>query len=168
VTVRVALVGLPGVGKSTIGAALARALDATFVDVDDLVTSTEGASPASLLRTVGEEAFRAAEARALAFALETPGDVVVATGGGAVESAGSRALLSGFGTVVHLVAPAVTVLGRLDGGDRPLVAQPSVERIEALEARRAAWYGEVSDVTVDATGEVELVVELLCDELAAR
>jgi len=167
VTVRVALVGLPGVGKSTIGAALAKALGATFVDVDDLVAAAEGASPASLLRSVGEGAFRVAEARALSAALAVPGDVVVATGGGAVESADSRAQLAGFGTVVHLVAPAATLLARLDGGDRPLVAEPSIERLEALEARRGPWYDEVSDVTIEATGDVDEVVERLCDKVAA-
>jgi len=165
-TVRLALVGLPGVGKSTVGSALAGALGAAFVDVDDVVEERTGCTPAALLRTAGETPFREAEAQALADALARPGDVVVATGGGVIESDASRGLLRDFGTVVHLVVRPEVLLARLDGGDRPLVADPSLERIDALAARRGPWYDEVADVVVDASGDVDDVVARIRGSLA--
>jgi len=158
VTVRVVLVGLPGVGKSTVGRALAEALDVPFIDVDDVVAELAGQSAASLLRTEGETVFREAEVRALASALDRDGGLVVATGGGAVETAASRARLVAEPAVVLLVAPAPVLLARLADGDRPLLASPFTGRLAELETRRAPLYAEVADAVVDATGEVGDVV----------
>ena len=155
-TLRVVLVGLPGVGKTTVGAALAIALGVPFRDLDELVAAAEGETPAEVLRTRGEDALRDAESRALAPALRSSG--VVATGGGTVESADARALLSAEPLVVWLTAPDAALLGRLDGGDRPLVEGPTAERLADLIARRAPWYEEVADVTVDASGPVSGIV----------
>jgi shikimate kinase len=166
-TRRVALVGLPGVGKSTVGAALAEALDARFVDVDDEIEALTGLGAARLLRERGEARFREAETEALTNALATPGDVVVATGGGAVVSPVCREALRAFGVVVHLVAPSAVVAARLKGGDRPLVAEPTVERVEQISAHRAAWYAEVATVSVDADGSIEDVVARVVDSVAA-
>jgi shikimate kinase len=156
---RVVLVGLPGVGKSTVGEALARVLGVDFVDVDDEVAARTGETPAALLRTAGETAFRAAEADAVAAVLARPGGLVVATGGGAIETPATRALLASEPTVVHLFAPTEVLLDRLgDGGDRPLVAAPTEERLAALAARRAGWYAQVSTESVDATGSIFEIV----------
>jgi shikimate kinase len=158
-THRVVLVGLPGVGKSTVGAALADALCVPFFDVDEVVRDRTGETPAALLRSVGEDAFRAAEADAVAVVLARPGALVVATGGGAVETDATRALLAAERAVVHLVAPASVLVERMgDGADRPLVTAPTVERLDALAERRASWYDEVATVVVEATGTVDEVV----------
>jgi shikimate kinase len=161
VTVRVVLVGLPGVGKSTVGRALAAHLEVPFVDVDDLIAVAAGRSAAAVLREQGEVALREAEARALDDALGRPGPLVLATGGGAVEAASSRALLAGASLVVLLEAPPDTLLERLDGGDRPLVAGPTSSRLAALAAHRAPLYAEVADATVDASGTVDETVAAL-------
>lgn len=157
-TARVVLVGAPGVGKSTVGRALAVALDVGFLDVDELIAATSGEPCASLLRNRGEAAFRAAEARALAEALADGDAGVVATGGGAVETASSRALLADAALVVQLHAPPEVLLTRLGGGDRPLLEAPSLEGLTKLVARRADLYAEVADVVVDASAPVETVV----------
>jgi shikimate kinase len=162
VTIRVVLVGLPGVGKSTIGAALAAALEVPFVDVDDVLFEQCGMHAATMLRERGEGAFRVAEERAVRAAVGRAGDVVVATGGGAVESVGVRELLDAEDLVVHLTADPLVVLERLKDGDRPLVEGQTEVRLASLADRRAAWYAEVADVSVDATGPVDVVVASIC------
>jgi shikimate kinase len=159
VTVRVVLVGLPGVGKTSVGAALASELEVAFVDLDDVVASRCGAPPAALLRLRGERAFRALEAEALAAALAGGDDAVLATGGGTVESAAARALLADEPLVVQLVAPSASLLGRLGDVDRPLLEAPTVAALDALAARRGAWYDEVADARVDASGPIDDVVD---------
>ncbi|HUD70077.1 MAG TPA: shikimate kinase [Acidimicrobiales bacterium] len=157
-TARIVLVGAPGVGKTTIGRALAAALDVEFRDVDDLIATMSGEPCASLLRTQGEAAFRAAEASALATALADDAAGVVATGGGAVETASSRALLADEPLVIQLTASPAILLARLGDGDRPLLESPSLEGLIQLVERRAELYAEVADASVDASAPVEDVV----------
>jgi shikimate kinase len=158
VTERVVLVGLPGSGKSTVGAALAEALDRPFVDVDAEIEVLTGATPAQWLRTEGEAAFRAVEERAMESALADGPGAVVATGGGSVESSRGRELLGREPFVVYLRCTPAVLLERLDGGDRPLVAEPSEARLAALAARREPLYEEVAAVSVDGDGDVAGVV----------
>jgi shikimate kinase len=159
VTVRVVLVGLPGVGKTSVGVALAAELDVAFVDLDEVVASRCGSAPATLLRQRGEPAFRALEAEALVAVLGADDDAVVATGGGTVESAEARAWLAREPLVVHLVAPATSLLARLGDVDRPLLEAPTLDVLVGLAARRDAWYEEVADARVDAAGPIDQVVE---------
>jgi shikimate kinase len=158
VTPRVVLVGLPGVGKSTVGGALALEFGVEFVDLDDAICARCGAPPAALLRSGGERAFRELETDALAAVLTREEGVVVATGGGTVESGVARALLAGEPLVVWLTAPHATLLERLVGVDRPLLEDPSAASLASLAARRDAWYAEVADATVDASGTLDGVV----------
>jgi shikimate kinase len=167
VTLRVVLVGLPGVGKTTVGEALALELAVAFVDLDDAVSSRCGEPPASLLRSRGEAAFRALETDALGSVLARDEGFVLATGGGTVESEAARALLNAEPLVVQLVAPTPSLLERLGGADRPLLEDPSGESLAALGARRGAWYAEVADATVDASGPVDAVVDAVA-RLAVR
>ncbi len=165
---RIVLVGLPGSGKSVAGRALAGALGCGFVDVDDQVTALTGATPAAWLRERGEEAFRVAESAALARALSATGDLVVATGGGAVESASSRRLLAEEHVVVLLrCSPGVLAARLADGGDRPLVAEPTVERLGWLIERRSPLYAEVATAEVDADRPLDEVVDELAKLAAA-
>jgi shikimate kinase len=168
VTVRAVLVGLPGVGKSTVGRALADELGVPFTDVDEVIERRTGSSAADLLRRVGEARFRAEEEAAVAEALSLRGPAVVATGGGTIESAGSRALLKDEPLVVVLTCPPDVLVDRLtNGGDRPLVAGPTAERLAALTAHRDPLYAEVATASVDATAPVAEVAAAIA-ELAVR
>jgi shikimate kinase len=157
-TERVVLVGLPGSGKTTVGSSLAANLGVAFIDVDDEFRTLTGVSAAEWLRREGEDSFRAIEEQALERALQTDSDAVVATGGGAVEYAGSRALLAREPLVVYLRCSPAVLLGRLEGGDRPLVEGPTEVRLGALAARRAPLYEEVAAIAVEADDSVEHVV----------
>lgn len=141
----VALVGLPGSGKTTVAALLAERLGWACVDTDREVEAQSGRSPAAIIENDGEAPLREAELRALRRALEGPAQVVVACGGGLLTNAESRALLAGGTTTVWLDAPDNLLLDRLgDAGDRPLLAGDPAGRLAELRRARSHAYGDAS------------------------
>jgi len=81
----IVLVGLMGTGKSSVGAKVARSIDAQFIDTDDLIAQQSGRSVREIFAQDGEAAFRDAEVAALNKAFETVrlgNDTVISTGGG--------------------------------------------------------------------------------------
>ena len=104
----IVLIGMPGTGKSVVGQALARRLNYTFVDVDDLIVEAAGKTLPEILRTEGLEAFLAIEER-VGSSLECS-DTVVATGGSMVLSEKAMEHLRSNGVAVWLETP----LSRID------------------------------------------------------
>lgn len=148
------LVGLMGTGKSTVGPLLAAALGRRFVDLDDAVEASEGRSVRDLLSSGSPEAFRAAEAAALARLLEEPEPLVVATGGGAVLDASSRQRLAAGPKVVWLQAPTDVLVARVaaaGAADRPLLDDGPTEVLARLAGERAPLYAEVAALSVDSS-----------------
>jgi shikimate kinase len=122
---RVALIGLMGSGKSSVGRRLARLLGYEFVDADAELARAAGCSVARIFAERGEAEFRRREAALLA-GLSRRRRIVVAAGGGAVLRAACRRLLGGRFVTFHLevgVAEAWRRLGTARG--RPLLAAPS-------------------------------------------
>ena len=100
----IVLVGLMGVGKSTVGRRLARRLGLPFVDSDAAIEDAAGLSPAEVFERYGEHDFRDGERRLVARLVE--GDVgVIATGGGAYVDARTRELLNERAITIWLDAP---------------------------------------------------------------
>jgi shikimate kinase len=163
-----ALVGLMGSGKSSVGAVLAERLGRVLIDTDHLVEANTGTTIAHLFQSQGEAAFRRFELDSLGRALAREEPSVIATGGGIVTSPQARRMLSIDATVVWLQARPEVLAGRL-GGDvsRPLLGgrEPLTVLTELLEAR-APLYAEVADVEVDAGGnDPEQVAEAVLDVL---
>lgn len=145
------LVGLSGAGKSTVGPIVANALGFDFVDLDDAVEETVGATVSEIFRRGGESAFRAAEARASDRLLERR-RLVVATGGGWMARDDISRGPPGCVRVWLRVSP-VAAFARLDGerGCRPLLSEGDGEgRLAALLAARGDAYGE-AEIVVDTT-----------------
>eukprot|EP01037_Dinobryon_pediforme_P009250 gene9250-9330_t len=160
----IALVGLMGVGKTSIGKRLAAALDLPFRDADEAIETAAGRSIAEIFSERGEEEFRAGERRVIARLLEDPPHVL-ATGGGAFVQPQTRALIKSRTVSVWLRADLQVLARRVARKDtRPLVAgkDPLVVLQAQAEARYPA-YAE-ADIVVD-TGEMshaaslELVLE---------
>jgi shikimate kinase len=101
-----------------------------------------------LYRSLGEEAFRRAEASAVASLLADRGPAVLSLGGGAVLDGGTRRLLTAA-TVVWLDTDLATVLPRIEGG-RPLFGGDVAEAWQRNYDRRRPLYQEVATVRIDA------------------
>jgi shikimate kinase len=177
---RVVLTGFMGAGKSTVGRLLAARLAWPFLDIDSLITEEHGLSVARIFARDGEEHFRRLEAEAIARILDPlhqdpaheHNQVIVAIGGGAVETEAVRELLfddpeSAPRTVtIFLAAPLPELLARCNaaphttqttcgGADeeetaaRPLLTAP--EPPEDRLARRLPYY-QRANLTVDTSG----------------
>ncbi|MFM7030012.1 MAG: shikimate kinase [Micrococcales bacterium] len=143
------LIGPMGVGKTTVGKKLARALKREFIDTDSLVVSKHG-EISKIFETSGEAVFRGYEEDAVAEAISRP--AVVATGGGAVLSKLTRERLAEKSIVIYLSTDGRHIRARLVGGKRPLVKNGFDDWIRIYEERKPV-YEEASDLTIDTSGK---------------
>jgi shikimate kinase len=167
----IALVGLMGVGKSSIGRRLAHALGLPFRDADAEVEAAAGRSIPDIFAEFGEPAFRDGERKVIARLLDE-GPHVLATGGGAFMNDQTRALIKDKAVSVWLKAD-LEVLARRVGrkGDRPLVA--GKDPMEVLRAQAEIRYPvyEQADIVVE-TGDtphqvaVDAIIEALKQHLS--
>jgi shikimate kinase len=169
----IALVGLMGVGKSSVGRRLANALELPFRDADAEVEAAAGRSVSDIFTDLGEAAFREGERRVIARLLEQPPHVL-ATGGGAFITPDTRALIKSKTISVWLKADLDVLARRVARKDsRPLLAgKDPLEVLQAQAQARYPAYGE-ADLTVE-TGDaahqvtVEQLLHALSDHLAAH
>ncbi len=144
----IVLVGLPGVGKSTVGRRLAKELGRPFADVDEQIELRAGATVPAIFRHQGEAAFRRAEAAVLADLVGRVSPLVIAAGGGVVTVEANRARLAST-LVVWLRASPGFLAGRTDPTHRPLLAGDPRAAFARLTDERAPLYAAVADVVVD-------------------
>jgi len=139
----VALVGLPGTGKTTLGRRLATSLGWELRDTDAEIERRTGRSPAQIIDMDGEDAFRRVELATVSELLEDPRPEVIACGGGLfADAAARRGLLEGA-WVVALDAPDATLLERLGpASDRPLLRGDVGGRLAELRRRRERAHAE--------------------------
>lgn len=143
----VALVGLRGAGKSTVGAALAERLGRPFIELDRRVEEAAGMSLAAIFELSGEAHYRALEAAALEATLAEPGPVVIATGGSLVTSAPSWARLRAAALTVWLRASPAAHLERVraQGDLRPMAGRrDALAELEAILAERSPLYAQAA------------------------
>jgi len=162
----VVLVGMMGVGKSTVGRALARRLGRPFVDSDEQVQARTGQTVAQLFAEHGEAYFRREEARALREALSSAQPSVIAAAGGTVLDPNNRAQIAEHAAlVVWLRAEPEILAGRVRQGDhRPLLAEDPLGTLRRLDRDRRPLYAEVASLTLDVANRS---VPALVREIAA-
>ncbi|MDQ3931322.1 MAG: shikimate kinase [Actinomycetota bacterium] len=154
-TKNLVLLGMMGVGKSTVAMVLAERLARPVVDIDAEVERMAGRPIATIFAEEGEPAFRLLERLAVAD-VSRHSHQVISVGGGAVVDDGNVVALRSSGVLVELRAPVETLTARLvsESGwsNRPLLAGPDpAARIAELTRVRAPRYAEVADFSVDAT-----------------
>ncbi|HEV2082639.1 MAG TPA: shikimate kinase [Brevundimonas sp.] len=145
----IALVGLMGVGKSTVGRRLARRLGRDFVDADAEIEAAAAMTVSDIFAQLGEPEFRAGEARVIRRLLDGA-PKVLATGGGAMMNPDTRALLKARTVTVWLRADLDVVAQRVGRRDtRPLLrGKDPKATLAALAEARYPIYAE-ADLTVD-------------------
>ena len=160
------LIGPPGAGKTTVGAALAAGLGVGFTDTDQVVEATAGKPVSDIFITDGEPEFRRLEREAVATALAAAsgGDGgVIGLGGGAVMDEQTRARLAGQ-RVVYLET-GFTELAKRVGLDRPrplLIGTNPRAQLKSLLEQRLPVYGSLAWLTVSTDGRdpAEIAAEI--------
>ncbi len=167
----VSLTGFMLCGKSSYGRAAAALRGLDFIDLDDIVSF--GRTPAEIIAEEGEEAFRAAESKALEAVLSYGGGVaddrssrgtLLALGGGTILSEKNRTLLKQKSRVIWIKASLEESVFAPEWADeaakRPLLHNRTKAEIEALWQERIPLYESVADYTVETAGKTpEQVLE---------
>lgn len=147
----VALVGLMGSGKTSVGRRLAKLLDRPFVDCDEGFIARYGRTIAEVFAEDGEDAFRTMESKLLEELLAVRSPLVLATGGGVVVREENRRRLRQDDVKVVLLhaEPAFLAARAKAKAHRPLLAGDDPAAVLArLHAERIGWYLEVADDVV--------------------
>jgi len=165
----VVLVGMMGVGKSSIGRRLDAQLGIGFVDADSEIEKAAGMSIPDIFARHGEANFRSGEARVIARLLDT-GPQVLATGGGAVMHEGTRALIKSKGVSVWLSAEFDVLMRRISKrkNDRPMLqtADPAQTLRQLLQERDPVY--ALADLSVQSReGPHDAIVNEIVSALAA-
>jgi len=164
----IVLVGLMGVGKTTVGRRLAKRLNLDFVDSDHEIEKAAGMSVADIFESFGEEDFRSGERRVIARLLDGEPQVV-ATGGGAFINGETRQLIKKSGLSVWLDADINVLVERTGRRDtRPLLKEGNPEEIlRKLSLERAPIYAEADLAIKSNIGPHEKVVDHIVKALKA-
>lgn len=162
----IALIGMPGAGKSTVGVLLAKRLAMGFVDTDILLQNREGRSLQSIVDAQGPVELRRIEEQVLCD-LQLRNSVI-ATGGSAVYSAKAMAHLQRLGRLVYLRVSLAEIQARVTDSATRGLARRSGQSLEDLFHERALLYQRYADIQINSDGLTpEATVEALCDILAS-
>ena len=148
--VKVALVGLPGSGKSTIGRQLARLWSMRFVDSDHVIEQRLGCSIREFFEREGEARFRDIEQDTLDDLTRGP-TVVLSTGGGSCMREATRAFLHERGQVIYLRSTPEDIYRRIkhDRGRPLLLVADPLQRLRDLHEARDPQYRECAHYVVE-------------------
>jgi len=152
---RIALIGLRGAGKSTLGGALAERIEAPFVEIDGMIEQRHGAPLATLFEVYGQSTFRRFERDCLTEVLSDYESVVIATAGGVVADEETFAQLLEKAHVIWLQAsPAEHMRRVMEQGDfRPMERnRDAMKDLVTILDARAPLYGR-AHATVDTAGK---------------
>lgn len=137
---RIFLIGYMGAGKSTMGKALAKTMDLTFIDLDDFIVNRQHKTVTEIFEEVGEDGFRQIERKAL-IEVAAYENVVISLGGGTPCFFDNMDIVNKAGKSVYLRPSEEVLLQRLIKGKnkRPLLAQKSDDEILQVIREQLAW-----------------------------
>lgn len=157
-TRNIVLIGMAGVGKSTIANELSQKLSMPFVDTDSIIEQRENKKISDIFAQNGEEYFRKVESQVLMEVGKQTGKII-ATGGGIVERKENKFYLKQNGVVFNLVGD----LEKLDRKNRPL--STDIDAVKELFRRRKDKYLDFSDYTIDNNCELKQTIDKIMEKL---
>jgi len=162
----IVLIGMPGVGKSTVGVLLAKALGRYFVDTDVYMQAIQGRPLQEMIDRNGLAWFLEAEEDYVLCLDET--NAVIATGGSVVYSETAMHYLATRGVVVHLDLPVEQIEERLRNLRTRGVVMEAGQTVRSLYEQREPLYRKYAQVTIDCTAKnqdqvVTEIVETLAE-----
>ncbi len=153
----IALIGLRGCGKSTVGRELADLLGGECIDTDELIVRHAGKSIAAIFKEEEEASFRQRERDAVRQIAADP-PAVISVGGGAILDKDNVRTLKQVATLVWLTAPADVLWQRIASDQAtahsrpPMTGRTAPDEVEHLLAERSPCYERAADVVIDTTG----------------
>lgn len=160
----IVLIGMPGVGKSTVGVILAKMIGYQFTDADLLIQKQEGKLLHEIIAEKGTDGFIEIEERVNA-SIEAS-HTIIATGGSAVYGKKAMEHLSCIGTVVYLKVPYDTLEKRLEDIKGRGVVLKEGQTLRTLYDERTPLYEKYADIEISEDGlNVEQTVEKLLERL---
>ena len=159
------LVGFMGAGKTSVGKLLAKRLEISFVDLDDLIVAREGRSIAQIFEEAGESGFRSRESAALQeilFGSTSTTEAVVALGGGALSGAENRAAIQrSKAQTIFLDAPTEELFQRCVAQQLPRPLLKDLTSFLELYLSRVPQYSEVA-TRIETSGKT---VTQVCEQV---
>lgn len=154
------LIGMPAVGKSTLGVLLAKRIGFAFIDTDLLIQTGEGLSLRRIIHDLGTNGFCDLEAKYVQ-QLSTR-HTVIATGGSVVYRPQAMSHLSEIGTIIFMEIQLASLKQRLSQLDQRGVVRTPGQTIEHLFQERHPLYRQYAEITVDCSNSTpeELVRRL--------
>ena len=143
----VALIGMPGAGKSTLGARLAKRTGRSLIDLDLLIRDSEGTPLSEIIEQRGTEAFRCIEEHYVT-SLQCS-NCVIATGGSVVYSEPAMEHLGKIAVRLYLDVPVAVLAHRLGDLDTRAVLRAPQQTLESLYEERRPLYERWADLRVD-------------------
>lgn len=161
----IALIGLMGAGKSTVGATLAERMGTELIDVDKIIEARTGRTVRQLWEDGGEGAYRSMESEVVLEALRSDEDLVVAVPGGVILDPVARTALENV-NVVWLRADPNILGGRVKAGDhRPLLGADPAADLAVMARARHELYDSVATFSIDTD---DVGPDTIADEIFRR
>jgi shikimate kinase len=153
---RIYLIGLPGVGKSTVGKELSKELDYEYVDLDLYIEKLMNKSIPDIFSEFGEDFFRELEKKALNDMLNKQ-NVVVACGGGIIKDKTNKELMKG--KVIYLTAPIEFISERINNSniDRPLMSKYTVKELLMKREELYHYFMDLEVMNLDLKDTINVI-----------
>jgi shikimate kinase len=160
---RILLIGPPGAGKSTVGAALAKELKMQFIDTDQVIEKETGKSITDIFVVDGEVHFRALEVETLKSVLRFETSVISLGGGAPISEEAQQAIKNSESHIVFLDVSLATAAPRVGfNRDRPLLLGNPRAQWQALSDKRRPIYEMLADdcIKVDDMSVDQIVAKI--------
>lgn len=160
----IALIGMPGAGKSTIGVLLAKTLGMNFVDTDILIQREYGRLLQDIINQEGIQKFLSVEEECISnMKFE---NAVIATGGSVVYSEKAMGIIKSNGITVYLKVPLNEIMKRIQNIKTRGIVLRKGQTVQDIYLERAPLYEQYANIIVDEEGrDVEQVIEIIIRQI---